>query len=282
MRNVSRCSVVDSAPQMRKRGFTLIELLVVIAIIAILAAILFPAFAKARESARRASCSSNLKQIGVGLMQYTQEYDEKYPIKYIDYGGGVGTVWNQTIQTYLKSTDLFRCPSNPASSIISAPAQPTLNLPAVPASYVANPRIIADPTQGDGTNVLSGPVSLATVQAPTTRIMITEGNYPYGGGAGRAQAPNYNWTAGGSYDAWYRELFAGHLGTINCLYADGHVKSMRPTATMTPVNQWGYLKGMTDTNSNGCSSGDTTNWINCVDVDSTSVDNLNLLAQKYQ
>ena len=62
-----------------KRGFTLIELLVVIAIIAILAAILFPVFARARENARRASCASNLKQIGLGLMQYVQDYDEGHP-----------------------------------------------------------------------------------------------------------------------------------------------------------------------------------------------------------
>lgn len=65
-----------------KKGFTLIELLVVIAIIAILAAILFPVFARARENARRASCQSNLKQIGLGILQYAQDYDERYP------GGG--------------------------------------------------------------------------------------------------------------------------------------------------------------------------------------------------
>ena len=276
-----RTVLTHPAPQTRKRGFTLIELLVVIAIIAILAAILFPAFAKAREAARRSSCSSNLKQIGIGIMQYTQEYDEKYPLKFVDYGGGVQPVWSQILQPYLKSADLFRCPSNPVSSQF-LPALPTLGLPAIPASYVANPRIIADLSQGDGTNSLQGAVSMATVQAPTTRIMVTESTFPYGINAGRVQAPNYNWGGtGGSSDAWYRELFAGHLGTMNCLYADGHVKSMRPTATMTPVNQWGYFMGMTGT-SNGCSTGDTANWINCEDVDSVSVTNLALLAKKYQ
>src|SRR5471030_268187 len=68
----------------RKRGFTLIELLVVIAIIAILAAILFPVFARARENARRASCQSNLKQLGLATLQYVQDYDERYPMDHTD------------------------------------------------------------------------------------------------------------------------------------------------------------------------------------------------------
>ena len=94
--------------QMR-RGFTLIELLVVIAIIAILAAILFPAFVRARENARRAICQSNLKQLSLGLMQYAQDYDERLP------NAGEGGVavggWANVIQPYVKSTDLLQCPS---------------------------------------------------------------------------------------------------------------------------------------------------------------------------
>lgn len=83
----------------------------VIAIIAILAAILFPAFARARENARRASCQSNLKQIGLGIMQYTQDYDEKYLQRYYDDGTGKSLYWGQAIQPYVKSTQIFVCPS---------------------------------------------------------------------------------------------------------------------------------------------------------------------------
>jgi prepilin-type N-terminal cleavage/methylation domain-containing protein len=74
----------------KKFGFTLIELLVVIAIIAILAAILFPVFGRARENARRSSCQSNLKQIGLGAMQYTQDYDEQYLPRWTDGNGNSG------------------------------------------------------------------------------------------------------------------------------------------------------------------------------------------------
>lgn len=94
----------------QKRGFTLIELLVVIAIIAILAAILFPAFARARENARRASCQSNLKQIGLGIKQYTQDYDERLPSALVSDANVVG--WAGAIQPYVKSEQIFQCPSS--------------------------------------------------------------------------------------------------------------------------------------------------------------------------
>jgi prepilin-type N-terminal cleavage/methylation domain-containing protein/prepilin-type processing-associated H-X9-DG protein len=122
----------------RNRAFTLIELLVVIAIIAILASILFPVFARARENARRSSCQSNLKQIGLGMLQYVQDYDEVYPIwihetpqmsrnyavqtdaampgaKFTVNDGGVGghfVTWMDIIYPYVKSTQLFSCPSS--------------------------------------------------------------------------------------------------------------------------------------------------------------------------
>ncbi len=90
----------------RRRGFTLIELLVVIAIIAILAAILFPVFAKAREKARQSSCNSNVKQIGVAILAYCQDYDERYP----RYSFGTW-YWPVVISPYMKSVQLFHCPS---------------------------------------------------------------------------------------------------------------------------------------------------------------------------
>jgi len=104
---------------MRRRGFTLIELLVVIAIIAILAAILFPVFARAREKARQASCTSNLKQIALGGLMYAQDYDEKIP----SHGCGWGTRTNGDlcyafrIYPYIKNAQLFTCPSDPTRGV---------------------------------------------------------------------------------------------------------------------------------------------------------------------
>src|SRR5438045_9113804 len=104
-------TVAPHHPQIRKRfGFTLIELLVVIAIIAILAAILFPVFARARENARRASCQSNMKQMGLGLLQYTQDYDEMLPFGNGGASSAVG--WAGQMYPYVKSTQLYKCPND--------------------------------------------------------------------------------------------------------------------------------------------------------------------------
>ncbi|MBM3500734.1 MAG: DUF1559 domain-containing protein [Armatimonadetes bacterium] len=101
-----------------RRGFTLIELLVVIAIIAILAAILFPVFARAREKARQTSCLSNQKQIGLGVLMYVQDYDEKFPCTpYWQCGGpnnSTTTRWYAAIYPYVKNQQMFACPSDNA------------------------------------------------------------------------------------------------------------------------------------------------------------------------
>ena len=108
---------------MRRIGFTLIELLVVIAIIAILAAILFPVFARAREKARQSSCLSNMKQLGLGVLMYTQDYDEKLP-----YGSSVPInlhycLWEGT-QPYIKNMQVLVCPSDGAASCLSGGCPP--------------------------------------------------------------------------------------------------------------------------------------------------------------
>src|ERR1043166_2491600 len=105
----------------RRTGFTVIELLVVIAIIALLAAILFPVFAQAREQARMSTCLSNFKQIGLGVKMYVQDWDETYPMNRIAVnpgghecdGTGKMITWKHETQPYVKNVGVFKCPSNP-------------------------------------------------------------------------------------------------------------------------------------------------------------------------
>jgi prepilin-type N-terminal cleavage/methylation domain-containing protein/prepilin-type processing-associated H-X9-DG protein len=137
-------------------AFTLIELLVVIAIIAILAAILFPVFQKVRENARRTACLSNEKQIGLGILQYNQDYDEKYIAGGNKYGRGSG--WAGQLYPYVKSTAVFRCPDD------------STNLPGTNVSYGLNAQF--SPYNGAGTG--SNGISLAQINSPAKTVLIFE------------------------------------------------------------------------------------------------------------
>ena len=171
------------------RGFTLIELLVVIAIIAILAAILFPVFAQARDAARKSACLSNSKQLGTAIQMYTQDFDETYPQAYYyknntatSNGGSSGgyVTWTATIQPYIKNVGLFVCPSDPNGGLgpDNQPCNPitdagTLGCEAqVPRlSYIPNSAIMPRKRgPADAPNV----VTMAAVDAPANVIAIAE------------------------------------------------------------------------------------------------------------
>ena len=159
----------------KKKGFTLIELLVVIAIIAILAAILFPAFARARENARRASCQSNLKQAALGFAQYTQDYDETYP----PLGAADLTGWAASLQPYLKSTQLFQCPSESSGPVTTGAAGYTdyyVNgaLAGLTLSAIGSESLVIQ--TGDGTNGAANYSSLTVVNDSATTGRHLEGN----------------------------------------------------------------------------------------------------------
>lgn len=191
------------------KGFTLIELLVVIAIIAILAAILFPVFARARENARRASCQSNLKQAMLGILMYTQDYDEKA------LAVRRGRWWPEPYQPYVKSTQLFKCPSATLETRYT--------------NYNVNHVVLAGVSLTE-----DRAVPLHIFDSSRTCLMVD------GGGPNNTESsvssPYYSQlivgpdTAAGVTDIfddrkWYA-VSARHLEGANVAFLDGHVKWM--------------------------------------------------------
>jgi prepilin-type N-terminal cleavage/methylation domain-containing protein/prepilin-type processing-associated H-X9-DG protein len=215
--------------RLRRRAFTLIELLVVIAIIAILAAILFPVFAQAREAARKSSCSSNLNQIGKGVMMYVQDYDERYPMvrgggsavglaggKNCGGGGAAGT-WRTAVQPYIKNWGVFQCPSN---NVNNTPEDPT------PGHYAWV--TVGPDGRGKGFGWDCGnSIIQAAVERPAETIAITEWT-------------NGNPDACGDNQGCQNAAFCRHGGQINYAFLDGHVKSAKQQWAIRDGANWSH------------------------------------------
>jgi len=220
--------------RLKQRGFTLIELLVVIAIIAILAAILFPVFAQAREAARKASCQSNLKQLSAAAIMYANDFDERFPAQ--PWGAARYDSWWWSIQPYAKNAGILSCPSGTFNGEINGGKvaqdgtrdQNGLRL------ALGNPRI----NYGFSENMLNqsdSGISQASIQSPASKAMIAD--------AHATVIPSWGWSfrpCGGG-ECWRFALRGAngvcnategnpsrHNNTVNVAYADGHVKNFQP------------------------------------------------------
>jgi prepilin-type N-terminal cleavage/methylation domain-containing protein len=237
-----------------RKGFTLIELLVVIAIIAILAAILFPVFARARENARRASCLSNVKQIGLGFLQYLQDYDGRYPRTVTErqgsdssrFGSVPDTAADRTVfsiraklQPYVKSEQLFKCPSAPAWPVPATGAWFTtdygfhLNESKFSGGFGQQAWYAANPDFGYNEDTTE-----SSIERPAEFVVVAESARGNGDPSRGGLFPMGTEYPGGLPDVttqarpWKR-----HFDGVVFGFSDGHAKWIKPERTWTDVNR---------------------------------------------
>ena len=200
-----------------KKGFTLIELLVVIAIIAILAAILFPVFAKAREKARQTTCVSNIKQVMTGALMYNQDYDDKMVTAPVHWNDGQAWVcWPFQLQPYIKNWGVYACPSTEKGPM----DYQYMHYDVWPTYAVACS--IFESASG---------ISMAQVPTPSDKVFIADSNHPVLGNAqGWLTASGCGqWVCGANINSTHLWRTPHNDGLV-VGYIDGHVKWMRNTA----------------------------------------------------
>lgn len=214
----------------QRKAFTLIELLIVVAIISLLAAILFPVFARARENARRSSCMSNLKQLGMGVMMYKQDYDGYFPLplradsttadpsRYDD----DYLFWPNFIYPYVKSLQVLRCPSQPVGKSATSLAS---------GNYGANDLVIANPATFPkapfSDSILQNPAQTYLIMDAGTYLLSANkptnpsGSKGYLPGTGQLGIPVWS-----GIESIYKDDFmtGRHFGGVNMAFTDGHVK----------------------------------------------------------
>ncbi|MCC7491100.1 MAG: prepilin-type N-terminal cleavage/methylation domain-containing protein [Fimbriimonadaceae bacterium] len=233
--------------KLRRRGFTLIELLVVIAIIAILAAILFPVFAKAREKARQSSCMSNVKQIGLAMRQYTTDYDERVQIS--RNGGtwwpGVNakasytlppadnlTYWGNFLVPYTKNTDIWRCPSRGVMD--DYPSQLSVE-DGLLSTYGANGYLMPATDRGVRTSEVGDPAGIIAFQDAWEHRLDDNGDCNYAR-TGRVYIDQH------AADPNRIKEYFPHNDQCNVVYFDGHGKSQ---ARGNGKYEWYYVYSRT-------------------------------------